>query len=105
MTLKAYAAGKVWGGVITYNESRQDALMNAFAEYQHVGQLDRSTATITYMLVNNGTLAVTLVYFGSVQRPDAFQPFYDIPALSDLTRLHDNLTDLIDQPLDQGVPR
>ena len=105
MTLKAYPAGMVWGGTISYNESHQDALMNAFAEYQHVGQLDQSTATITYMFINNGTLAVTLVCFGSVQRPGAFQPFYDIPALSDLTKLHDNFTDLIDQPLNQGVPR
>lgn len=105
MTLKAYPAGRVWGGTITYNETYQDALMNAFAEYQQVGQLDRNTATITYMLVNNGTLEVTLVYFGSVLRPDAFQPFYNIPALADVTRLHDNLTDLIDQPLGQGVPR
>lgn len=105
MTLRTFPAGRVWGGVISYNESHQDALMNAFAEYQHIGQLDQSTATITYMLINNGTLAVTLVYFGSVERPSAFQPFYDIPALSDLTTLHDNLTDLIDQPLNQGVPR
>ena len=66
MTLKAYPAGMVWGGTISYNESHQDALMNAFAEYQHVGQLDQSTATITYMFINNGTLAVTLVCFGSV---------------------------------------
>ena len=105
MTVKAYPAGKVWGGTISYDESQQDALMNAFAEYQQVGQLDRNTATITYMLVNNGTIAATLVYFGTVHRPDAFQPFYNIPALSDLTKLHDNFTDLIDQPLNQGVPR
>ena len=105
MTLKTYPAGRVWGGTISYNESHQDALMNAFAEYQHAGQLDQSTSTITYMFIINGTLAVTLVYFGSVQRPGAFQPFYDIPALSDLTTLHDNLTDLIDEPLNQGVPR
>ncbi len=105
MTLKTYPAGQVWGGSLIFNGSFQGDLMNAFATYQEVGQLDTKSALITDMGINNDTLILTLVYFGSVERPAAFQPFFDIPARLDLTRLHGNFTDLINQQANQVVPR
>jgi hypothetical protein len=105
MTLKTYPVGPVWGGLIVYNSSYTSALMNAFALYGQDGQLDTNSAVITYMGINNNTLLLTLVYFGSIERPVVFQPFYNIPAIFDLTRQHDNFTDLIDQQADAVVPR
>jgi hypothetical protein len=107
MTLRTYSAGRVWGGTLIYNSnpSFQDDLMSAFATYQEVGQLDTKSALITDMGINNDTLILTLVYFGSVERPAAFRPFFEIPARLDLTRLHNNFTDLVNQQANQVVPR
>lgn len=105
MTLKTYPSSKVWGGTIVYNATYQDRLMQAFANYQQDGQKDVNSALISYLLINNGTLLLTLVYLDDTEKPKAFQPFYDIPAIKDDTKIYNNLIEIIDQPLPQGVPR
>ena len=103
--MKTHPLGQVWGGVIAYNNTYVDALMNAFAKYQRSGQLDTKSAVISYMVFSQNINLVTLVYLAPVDRPAAFAPFYDIPSLYDQTRIHDTFSDLIGPPLDNGIPR
>jgi hypothetical protein len=106
ITLKTYPLGPVWGGVIAYNDSYTAALMQAFATYQASGQFDTKSAIITDMVITQNLNIVTLIYLAPVSsRPAAFAPFYDIPALYDLTGPHNNFTDLIGPPLNTGLPR
>jgi hypothetical protein len=79
--------------------------MQAFAAYQRSGQLDRDSALLSYMGINNNTIYVTLVYLNAVERPAAFEAFYGIPSIYDGTRIHDNFTDLINEQIDLVVPR
>ncbi|MCJ1377216.1 hypothetical protein MMC17_000308 [Xylographa soralifera] len=79
--------------------------MSAFAEYQEIGQLDTNSSLIADLATTNDTLAVTLVYFAPVERPAAFDPFYNIPAVEDTTQIYPNFLALIEGGLPQVVPR
>ena len=103
--MRTYPLGQVWGGVIAYSDTHVSALMEAFATYQRSGQLDTKSAVIAYMVFTQNINLVTLVYLAPVDRPDAFSPFYDIPSLYDLTKMHDTFSDLIGPPLDTGISR
>ena len=106
MTLKTYPVGKVWGGLVIYNNSYQDQLMSAFASYQQQGQLDEDSALLTYLAINNETVFAAYIYFQPVEKPKAFDAFYSIPALEDLTAIHDNFSDLVNNlNIDYVVPR
>ncbi|KAI4241491.1 MAG: hypothetical protein LQ352_007433 [Teloschistes flavicans] len=106
ITTKAYPMGAVWGGLRVWNASQLDAVSDAFAEYQRVGQLDTKSSVIPDLVPTNGTLFLTLIYFDSVTSPPAaFKPFYDIPAVSDNSGLHPNFLDLISVGPPQVVPR
>lgn len=93
VTLKTYPLGKVWGGTIIYSNDYRDQLMRAFATYQVSGQLDIKSALIAYLAVTNDTAFVTLYYLDAVERPEAFEPFYAIPALQDTTKIHGRFSD------------
>ena len=69
--------------------------MRAFATYQASGQLDTKSALIAYLAITNNTAFVTLYYLDATERPEAFKPFYDIPALQDTTRIHDRFSDIM----------
>jgi len=103
--MKTYPTGKVWGGLIIYPGSQRDALMGAFADYQRKGQLDRKSAVISYLAINNDTLFLTLVYFDNVVKPPAFDAFYSLPALVDATRTYDDFSELINGSIPLNVPR
>ncbi|KAL8758330.1 MAG: hypothetical protein Q9199_001586 [Rusavskia elegans] len=105
LTLRTYPVSKVWGGVVAYNNSYVAALMQAFATYQHSGQLDVKSAVIANMVFTANINIITLVYLAPVERPPAFSPFYDIPSLYDLTKIHNNFSALIGEPLETGIPR
>ena len=106
LTLRTYPVGKVWGGLVIYNNSYQDQLMGAFASYQAKGQFDKDSAMLTYLAINNQTVFATYVHFGATAKPAAFSDFYDIPSVIDQTSLHDNFTDLIENVnIDYVVPR
>lgn len=103
--MKTYALGKVWGGALVYTNEHRDDVMRAMATYQESGQLDRHSALLSYMGINNNTLYVILAYMNGVEKPAAFEPFYQIPNIFDGTRMRDNLTDLISEDIDRVVPR
>ncbi|KAL9012925.1 MAG: hypothetical protein Q9173_002346 [Seirophora scorigena] len=106
ITTKAYPLGAVWGGLRQWNASQLDAVSDAFAEYQREGQLDTKSSVIPDLVPTNGTLFITLIYFGPVtERPKAFDPFYRIPAVSDNSKAHPNFLDLISVGPPQVVPR
>ncbi|KAI4209164.1 MAG: hypothetical protein LQ351_007880 [Letrouitia transgressa] len=106
ITTKAYPMGAVWGGLRTWNASQLDAVSDAFAEYQRVGQLDTRSSVIPDLVPTNGTLFITFIYFGpSTTRPAAFDPFYQIPAIADNSKQHPNFLDLISIGPPQVVPR
>lgn len=105
VTMKTYPLGQVWGGTVAYNNTYLESLMKAFAIYQSEGQLDTKSAVIANMVLNQNILLLTLVYLGPVERPAAFQPFYDIPALSDQAQLQNNFRDLVGPPLAVQLPR
>lgn len=90
---------------MAYNNTYVESLMKAFAIYQSEGQLDTKSAVIANMVLNQNILLLTLVYLGPVERPAAFQPFYDIPALSDQAQLQNNFRDLVGPPLAVQLPR
>lgn len=106
ITTKAYPMGAVWGGLRTWNASQLDAVSDAFAEYQREGQLDTRSSVIPDLVPTNGTLFITLIYFGPVTtRPKAFDAFYRIPAIADDSKAHPNFLDLISVGPPQVVPR
>jgi hypothetical protein len=105
MTLKTHPLGQVWGGVIAYNNTYIPAVMDALARYQQVGQLDTKSAILAYMVMTQNILLFNFVYLAPLERPECFQPFYDIPPLYDTTKLHDTFADLLGEPLNTGIPR
>ncbi|KAL8804031.1 MAG: hypothetical protein Q9182_002822 [Xanthomendoza sp. 2 TL-2023] len=106
ITTKAYPMGAVWGGVRVWNASQFDAVSDAFAEYQREGQLDTKSSVIPDLVPTNGTLYITLIYFGPVTtRPKAFDAFYRIPAVADDSGPRPNFLSLISVGPDQVVPR
>jgi hypothetical protein len=105
VTLATYPMARTWGGTLVYSNTQRDALMRAFYSYQKVGQLDTNSAVLSYMGISNDTMYVNLAYLDGVDRPNAFQPFYDIPRIADTTVLHPSFSDLIKSGLPLGVPR
>lgn len=103
--MKTYPLGRIWGGALVYTSDRRDDVMQAVAAYQYSGQLDRRSAILSYMGINNNTLYVILAYMDAVERPAAFEPFYQIPNIFDGTRIRENLTELITEDVDRVVPR
>lgn len=79
--------------------------MEAFATYQTSGQLDRKSALLSYMGINNDTMYLTLAYFDDVDQPEAFQPFYNIPYTFSSIGKQANFSSLISQQIDLVVPR
>lgn len=105
VTMKTVPLEKVWGGALVFTNEHRDDIMRAFSRYQDAGQLDGKSAVLPYMGLNNDTTYLILTYLDGVEKPDAFQPFYDIPSIFDGTRVYDNYMDLISQSLDLVVPR
>lgn len=106
VTLCTYPLGKIWGGPLIYTNDQRDAVMRALHSYQKSGQLDTNSAVLPYLFINNNTIQLTLVYLRETsQRPAAFQPFYDIPMISDLTKTYDKFSDLVRSPVNLVVPR
>ena len=106
ITTKAIELGQVWGGLRQWNASQLDAVSDAFAEYQRVGQLDQKSSVIADLVPTNGSLYVTLVYFAPINStPAAFDAFYKIPAVADNSQLRPNFLDLISVGPPQVVPR
>jgi len=79
--------------------------MGAIAEYQRVGQLDRKSALLTYLAINNDTIFLNLAYLEAVDRPAAFSPFYNLTSLVDTTKMSDSFLDLINSTIPLNVPR
>lgn len=104
-TLRTYPVGPIWGGSFIYTDQYWDQVMLAFAQYQREGQLDRDSALLSYIGINNNTIYVTLVYFQPISNPQAFPPFYNIPFIFNGTGIFPNLTSLISQQVDRVVPR
>lgn len=85
--MKTYPNGKVWGGVIIYNNTLyQDKLIENFIDFQKNGQVqDKEAAILTYFGQNNETAIATYVHLGGKHRPESLKRFLDIPALVDTT--------------------
>ncbi|KAF2265021.1 bifunctional solanapyrone synthase [Lojkania enalia] len=105
VTLATYPMGKVWGGTLVYTNDHRDAVMRAYAAYQKDGQLDTNSGLLSYMAISNNTYFINFAYLDGVERPKAFQPFYNIPTVADMTALYDNFTELLKPTLPLGVPR
>ncbi|MCJ1262589.1 hypothetical protein MMC22_002459 [Lobaria immixta] len=96
---------QLWGGLLLFNGSQQDAVISAYAKYQEKGQLDKKSALIADLVLSNDTLALTLVYFGPTEKPAAFEAFYGIPSVRDTTKLHSTFIDIISEGLPNNIPR
>ena len=105
VTMKTFPLEKVWGGALVFTNDHRDDIMRAFSAYQNSGQLDGKSAVLPYMGLNNDTTYILLAYLDAVERPKAFQPFYDLPAIFDGTQIYDNYMDLISGTIDFVVPR
>jgi hypothetical protein len=108
VTLKTYPLGKVWGGTIVYTGEFRDELMQAFATYQKIGQLDKRSAVLSYLAINNATAYVSLMYLDAVERPTAFEPFYNISkatVIADTTSIRDSFSSVFDEDINRVVPR
>ncbi|KAF1843187.1 bifunctional solanapyrone synthase [Cucurbitaria berberidis CBS 394.84] len=108
ITMKTFPLGKVWGGTIVYTGDFRDELMQAFATYQQNGQRDTKSAVLSYLAINNATAYVSLIYLDPVERPAAFEPFYNITGatiVADTTAIHDSFSSVIAADIDRVVPR
>ncbi|OAL43510.1 bifunctional solanapyrone synthase [Pyrenochaeta sp. DS3sAY3a] len=108
VTLKTYPLGKVWGGTIVYYGEFRDQLMEAFATYQQSGQLDKKSAVLSYLAINNATAYVSLAYLEPVDRPEVFAPFYNISGamiVADTTAIRDSFSSLFSEDINRVVPR
>lgn len=96
---------QIWGGLLLFNGSQQDALVSAIAKYQEKGQLDTKSALISDMIISNDTLTLTLVSFKPTEKPTAFEAFYGIPAVQDTTKLHSTFLEVITEGVSNPIPR
>jgi hypothetical protein len=102
--MKTYPLSGVWGGALIYSGDKQDAVMEAIAEYQKTGQLDRKSAMMTYVAVNNDTIILSLAYLDAVVKPAAFSAFYNITPLLDTTAIQPNFVSVLNIPEGAGLP-
>jgi hypothetical protein len=98
VTMRKFPLEKVWGGPRVFTNDHRDDIKN-------LGQLDAKSAVLPYMGLNNDTTYIILIYLDKVEKPEAFQPFYDIPSFYDGTRVYDSFMDLISEDLNLVVPR
>lgn len=105
VTMRTFPLEKVWGGALVFTNDDRDDILRALSTYQNSGQLDAKSAVLLYMGLNNDTTYIILVYLDEVEKPEAFQPFYDIPSIYDGTRVYDSFMDLISEDLNLVVPR
>ncbi|KAI0478373.1 oxidase/Diels-Alderase [Xylariaceae sp. FL0804] len=105
ITQRTFPMGRVWGGLIEYAGNASTQFLAAMADYQASGQLDKKSAILPYVGLNNDTILATFVYFGDVDRPAAFQPFYDISAAGDYTQIYDSLYNITNLSVPFVVPR
>lgn len=79
--------------------------MRAFAEYQTDGQLDKKSALMSYVGVNNDTIIIAFAYLDEANRPEAFAPFYKIPSLADTTGPKNSFAELLEIEASLGPTR
>jgi hypothetical protein len=82
--------------------------MQAFATYQKSGQLDQKSAVLSYLAINNATAYVSMMYLDAVERPAAFDPFYNISGatvVADTTSIRDSFSSVFDEDINRVVPR
>lgn len=82
--------------------------MEAFATYQQSGQLDKKSAILSYLAINNATAYVSLMYLEPVDRPDVFAPFYNISGamiVADTTAIRDSFSSVFSEDINRVVPR
>jgi hypothetical protein len=107
VTLKTYSLGKVWGGTILFTGEFRDELMQAFANYQKIGQHDQNSAVLSYLAINKATEYASLMYLDVVERPAAFEPFYISGAtvVADTTSIRDSFSSVFNEDFNQVVLR
>ncbi|KAJ5217446.1 oxidase/Diels-Alderase [Penicillium chermesinum] len=91
---QTYPMGKVWGGTVIYSGDKAKAFMAALADFQADGQLDRKAAILPYLALTNDTIFATFAYLDPTVKPNAFDAFFQIPNVTDLTKVHDSFYDL-----------
>ncbi|KAJ3498514.1 hypothetical protein NLG97_g1069 [Lecanicillium saksenae] len=91
---RTYPMGKVWGGTVIYSGEQAKAFMGALADFQAKGQLDGKAAILPYLALTNDTIFATFAYLDPTVKPTAFDAFFKIPSVADLTKVHDSFYDL-----------
>lgn len=105
-TLTTYPTGLVWGGYRVYTLDALPALFDALLAYQSAAVKDPYANLMMQAFPLNGTLGVLLnmVYNRPVENPDAFAPFYDIPAIADTVHIQP-MTDFLASQVPPSLPR
>ncbi|RPA97002.1 FAD-binding domain-containing protein [Choiromyces venosus 120613-1] len=79
-TLKTVPMSKIWGGVITYNATQAEAVIDAIYTYQTEHISDLKSAISVQFILGAGVVLVTLMYAQSISSsPVAFAPFDSLP--------------------------
>ncbi|KAL1792959.1 hypothetical protein ACET3X_009466 [Alternaria dauci] len=105
-TLRTYPIYNVWGGVKMYSHEQIPALYKALAAYQTQPNKDPYANLMLQPFATNESLGAMLnmVYLKPEESPAAFNAFYDIPTVSDATKLQ-TLNEMISGQVVPSLPR
>lgn len=79
--------------------------MAALADYQAKGQLDKKSAILPYVGLIADAVVAQFSYLEPVERPEAFEAFYDIPVVQDLTQVWDTFAAMVTAPIPYNMTR
>lgn len=82
-----------------------EQFLAAMADYQAKGQFDTKSAMLPYIALNSDVIIQQYAYLDAVERPNAFEAFYDIPVLQDTTQIFDSFYDMVTVPLSYTLAR
>jgi hypothetical protein len=95
----------VWGGTIIFPGNYSAQFMAALSDYQSNGQLDKNSAILPYVGLSSDVIVATFSYLKPVERPKAFEAFYDIPIMEDTTRIWDTFAEMASAPIPYTLAR
>nr|D7UQ40.1 RecName: Full=Bifunctional solanapyrone synthase; AltName: Full=FAD-dependent monooxygenase sol5; AltName: Full=Prosolanapyrone-II oxidase; AltName: Full=Prosolanapyrone-III cycloisomerase; AltName: Full=Solanapyrone biosynthesis protein 5; Flags: Precursor [Alternaria solani]BAJ09785.1 oxidase/Diels-Alderase [Alternaria solani] len=102
---RTYPLGKIWGGSMIFPGNASAQFMAALADYQAKGQLDKKSAILPYVGLIADAVVAQFSYLEPVERPEAFEAFYDIPVIQDLTQVWDTFAAMVTAPIPYNMTR
>lgn len=104
--MRTYPIGNVWGGIKIYGLDQLPNVLAALNTYQLVANKDPYANLMIQAATMNSSIGVllNLVYLKPEASPAAFESFYGIPTLSDMTTIQ-SFVEFMDGAVMPDIPR